>query len=443
MITVGVMTGNSLDGVDAVMTDFSDKGDIRDIDAISIPYPPKLRQNMLELRHIVTDLHSDMTKVAKLPLFKNALSEYTDLVALTVNKLIEKSEIEKSQIAAIGLHGQSCGEHNPPSLAHGSEPFTTQIFDAPSLAKKIGLPVIYDFRSDDIFNGGEGAPLAPMHNLHLSYTLARRGMFPICFINGGNSANIAVITSGDTLHKKILGFDCGPFNHYVDFLARAFFDKDFDENGKLALEGHINSMLLNDLYNEAALTSNGDNYFDILPPKSSGPHLYCMEERLKNYPLAEVDILRTVEYFAAYIVFLSLRFIPEKLDFPRYFLMFGGGWKNPLIYRDFISLLTGRGLVLPQHAQFAETIRQRLRGEKFYASLTDDYSINGQYMEARIMADMARCFLLKKKFTAPEITGCKKASVCGIICLPNENTRRKGRGFVYSRAAKGWSKLKK
>ena len=89
--------------------------------------------------------------------------------------------------------------------------------------------------------------------------------------------------------------------------------------------------------------------------------MYCMAERLKNYPLAEQDILRTVEYFAAYTVFMGLRFLPKELDFPRYFLMFGGGWRNPLIYRDFISLLTGRGLLLPEHAAAAENIRKGSR----------------------------------------------------------------------------------
>ncbi len=443
MITIGIMTGNSLDGVDAVMTDFADNSDIRDIVGVSLPYSAKLRKDMLNLRQQVTDLKSDMSKASKLPLFKSVLAEYTDLVAKAVEELIKKSGVEREKIAAIGLHGQSCGEHNPPSLAHGAEPFTTQIFDAAALAKKTKLPIIYDFRSDDIFNGGEGAPLAPMHNLHLSYSLSKNGIYPICFINGGNTSNIAIITSGNTLRKKVLGFDCGPFNHYVDFLARTFFDKDFDEDGKLALGGHINSMLLNDLYEEAAITANGDNYFELLPPKSSGPHLYHMEDRLKNYPLAEADILRTVEYFAAYIVFLSLRFVPYQFDFPHYFLMFGGGWKNPLIYRDFISLLTGRGLILPQHTSLVEGIRKRLRGEKFQVALTDAFAISGQYMEARIMADLARCFLLHKKFTSPDITGCSKGAICGIICNPGENTRRKGRGFTYSRAAKGWSKLKK
>ena len=225
------------------------------------------------------------------------------------------------------------------------------MFDAAGLAKKAGIPVVYDFRSDDIFNGGEGAPLAPVHNLHLSYALSRRGMFPVCFINGGNTANLALVSSGATLRKKVCGYDCGPFNHYADMLAKAFYGADFDEDGKLAAGGHINSMLLKDLYDEAAVTADGDNFLDIVPPKSSGPHLYRMAERLKNYPLAEQDILRTVEYFAAYTVFMGLRFLPKELDFPRYFLMFGGGWRNPLIYRDFISLLTGRGLL------FARTYR--------------------------------------------------------------------------------------
>lgn len=226
-------------------------------------------------------------------------------------------------------------------------------------------------------------------------------------------------------------------------LAKAFYGADFDEDGKLAAGGHINSMLLKDLYDEAAVTADGDNFLDIVPPKSSGPHLYRMTERLKNYPLAEQDILRTVEYFAAYTVFMGLRFLPKELDFPRYFLMFGGGWRNPLIYRDFISLLTGRGLLLPEHIAAAENIRKRFRGEKFFAAMLDDYGISGQYTEARIMADMARCFLEGKKFTAPEITGCRKGAVCGILCKPGENTRRRGRGFTFSRAAKGWQKALK
>lgn len=138
-----------------------------------------------------------------------------------------------------------------------------------------------------------------------------------------------------------------------------------------------------------------------------------MAERLKNYPLAEQDILRTVEYFAAYTVFMGLRFLPKELDFPRYFLMFGGGWRNPLIYRDFISLLTGRGLLLPEHIAAAENIRKRFRGEKFFAAMLDDYGISGQYTEARIMADMARCFLEGKSLPRRKLPAAAKVQCAG------------------------------
>ncbi len=442
MITIGIMTGNSLDGLDAVMTAFEKNNSISNMACVSLPYSFELRRDMLALREEITALESDMGKASRLPLFKQALEAYTQLAAEAVGQLLQQSGIEKKDVAAIGLHGQSAGAHNPPSLAGGGEPFTTQIFDAAKLAKLTGIPVVYDFRSDDIFNGGEGAPLAPMHNLHLSYALSKKGVFPVCFINGGNTANVALVSSGKTLRKQVCGYDCGPFNHYVDMLAQAFYGKDFDEDGRLAAGVHINSMLLRDLYNEAALTPDGDNFLDLVPPKSAGPHLYNMGARLQIYPLTEADILRTTSYFAAYTVFLSLRFLPKELDFPRHFLMFGGGWRNPQIYWDFINLLTGRSLVLPEHKDMAEEVRSRLRGQKFRCAMADEYGLSGRYMEAQLMADMARCFLEEIPFTAPEITGCRQASICGIICRPGENTRRRGRGFTYSRAAKGWQKEK-
>lgn len=209
MITIGIMTGNSLDAADVVMTEFSGAGSIHDIAGVSVPYPAALRQDMLDLREEIIALGSDMDKAAKLPKFRPALKTYTELLAGAVEELLAKSGVPRENVAAIGLHGQSTGEHNPPSSAGGGEPFTTQMFDAAGLAKKAGIPVVYDFRSDDIFNGGEGAPLAPVHNLHLSYALSKRGMFPVCFINGGNTANLALVSSGATLRKKSAAMTAG------------------------------------------------------------------------------------------------------------------------------------------------------------------------------------------------------------------------------------------
>ena len=139
MITIGIMTGNSLDAADVVMTEFSGAGSIHDIAGVSVPYPAALRQDMLDLREEIIALGSDMDKAAKLPKFRPALKTYTELLAGAVEELLAKSGVPRENVAAIGLHGQSTGEHNPPSSAGGGEPFTTQMFDAAGLAKKAGI----------------------------------------------------------------------------------------------------------------------------------------------------------------------------------------------------------------------------------------------------------------------------------------------------------------
>jgi len=441
MITIGIMTGNSLDAVDAVLTDFSGSK-ITDMSGVTLPYTKVLRKHLEELNEEIIKAHSNMVKISKTALFRETLDEYTTLLIKAVEKLLKQSKMKSEAVAAIGISGQSLGVHNPPSLAQGKEPFTTQIFDAARLAKETNIAVVYDVRSDDIFDGGEGAPLAPVHNLHLSYSLTSEGKYPVCFINGGNTANIAVITQGSSIRRNIIGFDCGAFNHYVDRLSEAFFKKPCDKDGAYGMRGNINTVLLEKLYERAAITPDGANFYELMPPKSSGPHLYTMLEELKKYPILKEDVLRTVEYFSAYTVFLSLRFIPDNLDFPKYFMLFGGGWKNPIIYHDFLNIIHGRGVILSEHQKIAKHILDKLRGKKFSIGLSDDFGISGKYMEARIMADIAYCFLTHIPFTKPEITGCQNGVVSGIICKPNENLRRRGRGFTFSRAAKGWSKAK-
>lgn len=437
MITIGVMTGNSLDAVDAVMTKFEDDS-IIDICGMSVPYSAELKNNMLKLRDEIYKNDSCMEKVCKLPLFERTLDEYTDLVIDCVKKLIKKSGVYEGEIKAIGWHGQSIGAHNPPSIAGETEAFTTQIFNPIKLANAIGIDVIYDFRSDDIFCGGEGAPLAPIHNLHLSKSLKLIGKYPVAFINAGNTANIAVIADDKDGIQKVIGFDCGAFNHYIDEYCRDMFNVDFDENGRIGTKGRINEQLLADLYENSAKTNDGRNFYEIVPPKSSGPHLYNMIDKLKEYDLLKEDVVRTLEYFSAYSVFLSLRFIAENFDFPKYILTFGGGWNNNLIYKDFKNLLKGKGVILEKHKKYFDDILSRIKKAKTVALPSEDVEISGKYMEARIMADLAYCYLTKQKYTMPEVSGCKHSIQCGIICYPFQNLNRYGRGITYSRASKGW-----
>lgn len=91
MITIGIMTGNSLDAADVVMTEFSGAGSIHDIAGVSVPYPAALRQDMLDLREEIIALGSDMDKAAKLPKFRPALKTYTELLAGAVEELLAKA----------------------------------------------------------------------------------------------------------------------------------------------------------------------------------------------------------------------------------------------------------------------------------------------------------------------------------------------------------------
>lgn len=190
--TIGIMTGNSLDGVDIVLTGF-ENGRITDLGGFSKPYPRSLTEKMLRLRARIREEGGRMERLVEDGFSLAAIDEYTSLVAETVNTFLPRSGCRREDIAALGFHGQTC-DHFPPSIAGGEPAYTVQVGNAGLLADLTGIPVICDFRSDDIMAGGEGAPLAPVHNLHIAGDLRNKGVFPVAFCNAGNTGNISVIT---------------------------------------------------------------------------------------------------------------------------------------------------------------------------------------------------------------------------------------------------------
>ena len=256
--TIGIMTGNSLDAVDAVLTEF-DHGSIKDLATYTLKYPVELTHDMIQLRSQITGHDSLPSFLENNPFFASILINYTLLVAETVNKLCEASQINKSEIAAIGWHGQTC-DHFPPSIAGNLPPYTLQIADPQRLANLTDIPVIYDFRSDDIMNGGEGAPLAPTHNKHIADDLKKKGIFPVAFCNAGNTGNITIISETTDLKNVISGWDTGPFNHFPDMLVRLAKSESCDLNARYGKQGQIIPDLLDDLFNNAAITNQKNNF---------------------------------------------------------------------------------------------------------------------------------------------------------------------------------------
>ena len=417
MILIGIMTGNSLDAVDVVLTRFSDKT-IEDLANYSLPYPEDLRADFLTLKaYLSTDM--DMDTFVQTPLFLKTHDTYIHLVAKAVNELIEKSGIQKSDISAVGFHGQTV-DFCSASVAKNThiKPYNTQMGSGQMLANLTGLPVIYDFRSDDVMCGGEGAPLAPTHNLNLAHTF---DIDSAVFYNAGNTSNLAIVSN-----SQVIGWDAGPFNELCDKMVQLHKQESCDFDGKYGKNGTVDMDLLRRLFLGSAITADGENYLTLPPPKASDPKWYRFLDELKD-PQDFENKLRTVEYFAAYTAVYTLKFIPKEIIMPTNFILFGGGWNNPICLTAFEDLLTGRAPVLPEHElEFGQILGRLTTAPRIWISHM------GKYMEARIFADLARYYLNNRAWF--ENTPHHQPVRLGRIRYPFEGSI----DDKVSRSAKGW-----
>lgn len=416
---IGVMTGNSLDAVDTVLTEF-DADKITDLGHYSIPYPEVLRNNFLDLRRRVNQDNLSMEALNALPQFIQTHDTYIHLVADAINTLVKQAQLKPSDITAIGFHGQTL-DHCGTAMAKktGTDPYTLQIGSGQMLSNLTQIPVIYDFRSEDVMNGGEGAPLAPTHNKNLAKNF---GIQEAIFYNAGNTSNIAVLSG-----THVMGWDAGPFNEFADKMVRIHRGEPFDMDGVYGLQGTVDMDLLRTLFNNSAVTPSGDNFLELTPPRSSDPKWYRFLPVLQQDDHF-FDKVRTVEYFSAYAAVYTLNFVPQEWHMPSDFILFGGGWHNPISRAAFEALLKGTADVLLEHAAVFKAIRARFDREP-----TIQMSSFGQYMEARIFADLARYFLENKKWLEP-MGPDHIPTVLGVRRTPNE-------GPIDDRiswAAKGW-----
>ncbi len=431
---IGVMTGNSLDAVDVVLTEFSNQN-MKDICGLSLPISTSLSNRFRHLKFMLSQNGGDIEAYVSQSgnKFYELHDEYIKLVAQAINKLLSENKIAPNTIDAIGFHGQTCA-HCPPSIAQSrdkSKIYTLQIGSGQMLANLTNIPVVYDFRSDDIMNLGEGAPLAPTHNHHITQNLIAQNIFPAAFCNGGNTGNISIISKNKITGQDIvMGWDVGPFNHFIDMLMRNEKNMECDFNGETGKSGKINYRLLRQLFENAVQTNINENFITMLPPKSSDPAWYIAIPMLTENAIAFEDRIRTAEFFSAYIMVYNLSFISHNIEMPKYFLFFGGGWKNPLIMEDFKNILSNKASVLPEHQHIFNQVINPMAVCKW----SDDYGYSGKYMEARIFADMAKCYLTQEPFTFPETTGCQEPTIGGIMAYPNGKETR-----LWSRAAKGWA----
>lgn len=242
---LGAMSGTSADAVDVVAVDFSQPNPTL-IAALSTPIPNKLRHSI----HAIC-LPGD-NEIDRMGMLDRELGLF---FSQAINELIEKHQLDRAKITAIGSHGQTI-RHRPPGTAE--HPFTLQIGDPNLIAQTTGITTIGDFRRRDMAAGGHGAPLVPAFHQSVFYSSTSDR----AVVNIGGMANISWISAtGATI-----GFDTGPGNTLMDAWILKHLNIPYDKDGAWAASGTLIPNLLDNLL--------AYDFFQASAPKSTGREMF-------------------------------------------------------------------------------------------------------------------------------------------------------------------------
>ncbi len=290
---IGLMSGTSLDGIDAALVRTDGHDFVEPLAFLSVPYEPSVRDALRACLGLSQDPDGRVAHAEAL---------MTDAHAAVVKNLLALSHVRADHVDLIGFHGQTIF-HDP---ANG---FTWQIGDGAALAKDTGIAVINDFRTADVKAGGQGAPLVPIYHAALSHTLAK----PVAILNIGGVSNVTVI-QGD---GSVLAFDTGPGNALINDWVRTHTGAEYDADGQHALKGHVDSAALSRLLQNP--------FFAEKPPKS-------LDRDAWNIAflggLSLEDGAATLTAFTARAIEQALAHLPDK---PKAWYVTGGGRLNPAI----------------------------------------------------------------------------------------------------------------
>lgn len=348
---LGLMSGTSMDGVDAALIRTDGEKVERLGDWLTLPYDTAFRE---QLQRAVAA--QDVTYGKQL---EHALTRHH---AEAVAQLLTKAGLSSSDIDVIGFHGHTVS-HRPESGK------TWQIGDGGLLAALTGVGVVYDFRSNDMAYGGQGAPLAPLYHR----ALLRECAMPLAVLNIGGVANVTYING-----EELLAFDTGPGNALLDDWVLHHTGKYYDENGSIAGKGVADASLVHRLLSHP--------YFNVAPPKSLDRNDFTLE-LLQDLSLE--DGAATLVAFTAQAVQQSCGFLPQA---PRQWYVTGGGRHNPAIM---------------------QALDQALQGEVLPIESAD---ANGDSLEAEAFAFLAVRSLNGQPLSVPGTTGVKTSVTGGVFC---------------------------
>jgi anhydro-N-acetylmuramic acid kinase len=365
---IGLMSGTSLDGLDAVLVEFGPAdADLKLHAHRHCAFSPTLRAELLALNGPggTDELH-------RAALAANALAA---LSAQLVDQLLAHSGMAASAVRAIGAHGQTV-RHRPAEF--DGTGYTLQLNNGALLAERTGIDVVCDFRSRDVAAGGQGAPLVPAFHAAL---FARAGEAS-AVLNLGGIANLTLLGEDGA----VLGFDCGPANVLLDGWCQRHRGQAFDDGGRWAASGQVAPALLARLQEEP--------YFQRAPPKSTGRDLFdldWLDGMLGEHgePVSTVDVQSTLAELTVQAVARDLRAHAPRT---RSLLACGGGALNH-------HLMERLAAQLPDVA----------------VGTTAERGLGVTQVEAVAFAWLARCFVERTAGNRIEVTGARHPCVLGAL----------------------------
>lgn len=361
---IGTMSGTSMDGVDVALLDTDGEGRVAFGPTGFRPYTDPERAI---LRAALAEGPGITDRTARSPVLAAAEALVTVAHAEAIERFTREHGLAPSEVDVVGLHGQTV-IHKP------GERLTVQIGDGAGLARRLGIPVVYDFRAADVAAGGQGAPLVPV--FHQALVRGADLPRPVAVLNVGGVSNITYV-DGDL---PPIACDVGPGNALIDDFMLERTGVPVDQDGATAAKGRV--------HNQALAHWLDLPFFREKPPKSLDRNAF---ERSGVARLSTEDGAATLTAFTARAIAEVVRHLPKT---PELWIVCGGGAFNPT-FLDHLRQAVGRNV-----------------------TTADAVGWNAAMMEAQAFAYLAVRSLRGLPLTFPTTTGCAEPMAGGVAVTP-------------------------